>query len=117
MSNPGNCAHGITLSVWALILDAPRHSNPDYSVTLISSGAPEYTGLVIYLTKSRNNVEGRITATWIIDIGNAYWKANLDMNISEVLGSWHNWALSWTKNEGEFGIIDGRIIGMTIFLI
>ena len=114
-SNPVNCQNGITISVWARLIDPPSSSNPENAVSLINSGPPEYRGLSIYLTKSTRQHSAVIF--WSVQMGMRYWTTHAEVNMSELVGQWKNWALSWSAQQGLFGILDGRIVGIPFIFI
>ena len=113
-SKPSKCTTGITLSVWSIFDKPPTGFTPDAAVTIVNSGPPVNMGLGIYLTANSGAKTGKITATWIIDDGKVFWRASADLLIDDVVGSWHNWAISWAQTQGVFGILDGRIIGFLL---
>ena len=112
---PNACTDGITLSVWAKILKAPSGITLDESIFLVNSGPPKYQGVTIYLSKgtaiSANDIE-QIKITWMVDVGDAFWKVTAYVNTSLIVDYWHNWALAWNSQQGLVGILDGRILGM-----
>ena len=117
---PKACENGISLSVWAKILEAPTGMILNESIFLVNSGAPLYQGLTIYLSRSfLNRATGlaETKVTWIVDVGDEYWKVTAHVNTKDILEQWHNWALAWHSQHGIVGILDGRIIRMLFIIL
>ena len=112
--DPKYCEDGITMSILVRLLGQLKGSTDASAAYLYSSGPPAGKGFSISLKCS----DSECTQTLIsfhVSNGNSFWRADATVNMSQLIGQWTTFGLSWKAEYGAWGLIDGIIVGKFTF--
>lgn len=111
-TNPGACAGGLTVALWARV-DAPPVVG-GAPVVLLNSGPPAAAGVSLHLVPGSyptSTSAVRVVLVAVVDTGARTWTASVELDAGLLVGAWHNYALSWSSSYGIFIFVDGLIVG------
>ena len=113
LMQPSLCENGLSLAVWAKVTKLPTRANIYESVCLITTGVPKYSGAGIFFAFAG---EKKYQIIFEVNDGREVWTSTVNVNSTVFQNVWRNYGLTWSKKDGIYAFLDGKVIRMLTYI-